>query len=377
MAKRQVVLLGLGLALAAGGRAQQSAGQQRALGELFSGDASVTGAVLLRAQATEVLSGSQIAAGEGSALLKLRRGGQVRICPRTTLSLGSDAGGKSLSMGLDAGAMELQYGLESGADSLLTPDFRLQLISPGNFHLAVSVSASGDTCLRSLPGDDAAVFVLQMMGNESFQLSPGKKVLFRGGKISQAAEAPEICGCPETAPAKTEVAESKPAESAAPAEAAMQPPVTERAMLREKQAIDPASATLPAVTIISGKENSGDPGPAPAEKPRPAAPPEQRIAHLEVDSRFDYRGNETVQDFYSAAARLSLSTDNSKLALALLPRVTLAPQASAPAKAGKLTKAKKPIKASEPAVAEAHPVPAPEAGYFQRLGAALRRMFGQ
>ena len=58
MAKLRL-LLGVGLALAGSAQAQE----QKALGELFSGDASVRGAVLLRAQATQVLSGSQIAAG--------------------------------------------------------------------------------------------------------------------------------------------------------------------------------------------------------------------------------------------------------------------------------------------------------------------------
>ena len=82
----------------------------------------------------------------------------------------------------------------------MTPDFRLQLISPGTFHLAISVGASGDTCLRTLPGNDAAVFVAEMMGKDSYQLSPGKSVLFGGGKISGATVAPERCGCPESGP---------------------------------------------------------------------------------------------------------------------------------------------------------------------------------
>ncbi len=76
----------------------------------------------------------------------------------------------------------------------------MQLISPGTFHFAISVAATGDTCVRSLPGNDAAVFIAEMMGRDSYQLSPGKSVMFRGGKISGATDAPAACGCPELKP---------------------------------------------------------------------------------------------------------------------------------------------------------------------------------
>jgi hypothetical protein len=245
------------------------------IGELYSSDASVRGAVSVSVNGTRVLNGSQITAGDGVALLKLDRGGDVRICPQTNLSFSVDESGKTLVLGMNAGAMELNYSLHNASDSLVTPDFRLQLISPGTFHLAISVGVSGDTCLHSLPGNDAAVFVTEMMGAESYQLSPGKNVLFRMGKISGASEAPASCGCP-----------------------------VEKAGIR---------ANIPT--------------PAPKPAPAPAAetaPPVKKEAepHLEVESSFVYRGTEAVQDYYSSVARLSLSTDNSKLTLALLPRVT-------------------------------------------------------
>jgi len=313
MAKRQVVLLGMALALATGGRAQQQIQQEGVLGELFSGDASVRGAVLLRAQATQVLSGSQIAAGEGVALLKLTRGGQVRICPRTKLSLNADTTGRALSLGLDAGAMELQYQLASGVDSLLTPDFRLQLISPGLFHLAISVSASGDTCLQSLRGADAAVFVAEMMGDESYQLSPGKKVLFRNGKIADSTDAPENCGCPETAPPKPLVVQSAPPSAPAPEKAPQLEPdagiAQQIAALSPPQPLEPErSHESTALAEASAPAVPGDAG--------EAAP-----AHLEAESQFEYHGEQAQQDFYTAVARLSVATDNSKMALATVPQL--------------------------------------------------------
>ncbi len=265
---------------------------QSAIGEVFASDASVRGSVVLSGNGTRVLSGSQVSAGDGAAVLKLERGGELRICPKTNLSVSADAAGKSLTLGMNAGAMEADYPLPSASDSLLTPDFRIQLISPGNFHFAISVSASGDTCLRTLPGNDAAVFVAEMMGTESYQLTPGKSVLFKAGKIAQAAEAPKNCGCPDL---KAEPA-AKPAKETAP-------PV-----LREKRAEnEPGRAAE-----VQAESHTG--------------------AHMEVDSSFVYSGKDYRPDYYTTVSRLSLSTSHSQLALALLPKV------SGPQTAGAQTK---------------------------------------
>jgi len=259
---------------------------QNMIGEVFSGDASVRGSVLFSGNGAHVLSGSQITAGDGEALLNLERGGQLRICPKTTLSLSADASSKALVFGLNTGSMELNYSLASAADSLITPDFRLQLISPGNFHLAISVSPSGDTCLHSLPSNSTAVFVAEMMGSDSYQLSPGKSVMFRGGRVSGATEAPAKCGCAEIG-----------ARLPAPGPTSTIPAV-------------PAAATGSALAASKAGE-----------------------AHLEVDSSFAYHGNEAAPDLYGIASHLSLSTDNSKLALALLPQVSgPPPKTEAPAK---------------------------------------------
>jgi hypothetical protein len=261
----------LGVALAAA----PAANAQNVIGEVFSADAGVRGAVIFAKGGMQVLSGSQVTAGEEAALLKLERGGELRICAKTNLSLSADSAGKSLVLGLSAGSMELNYGLASSADLLITPDFRLQLISPGSFHLAISVAPTGDTCVRTLPGNDAAVFVSEMMGSDSYQLSAGKSVMFRAGKISGATEAPAVCGCPET-----------------------------KSPVEGKAAAPEAAPTL---------------AEAPAKpETQPAA---DNAAHMEVDSAFVYRGDESVQDIAGSVSRLSASSDNSKLALALLPQV--------------------------------------------------------
>jgi hypothetical protein len=303
-------LLLLGIAMAAPGALHA----QKPIGEVFSSDASVRGSVVLAGSGTHILSGTQIAAGDGVALLKLERGGQLRICPKTSLSLSADESGRSLVLGLNSGSVELNYTLRSAADSVVTPDFRLQLISPGTFHLAMMVTPNGDTCLHSLQGNDAAVFVNEMMSGESYQLSPGKNVMFRAGKISGATDAPALCGCPEI---KIEQAIANSPEINLPESILSQSPLIQ--------------ATLPAIALPRTEAA------APGTKQTPAASqPPAAQAHLEVDSSFVYHGDQAEQDYYGSVSRLSISTDNSKLALALLPKV------SGPAVPAKAAPAKKP-----------------------------------
>jgi hypothetical protein len=327
--KKRLLLLGCALAVASATRAQNS------IGEVFSSDASVQGSVALSGSGTHVLSGSQVLAGDGVALLKLERGGEVRICPKTNLSLSVDPSGAALVLGLNAGSMELNYSLSTAADSLITPDFRLQLISPGTFHLAISVAPSGDTCMRTLPGDDASVFIAEMMGGGAYQLSPGKNVMFRAGKMSGATDAPATCGCPEVkAEIPTTAGPAKQADSLSATQLAGQLAAELAAQLGTQFESQSAGQSAPATT--------------PAQIANQAP---QGEAHLEADSSFVYRGDEVTQDYYRSVSRLSLSTANSGLATSLLPRV------------------------NPPEAITTPPVPKP--GRLQRLGHLLGRLFGK
>ena len=86
----------------------------------------------------------------------------------------------------------------------------------------------------------------EMMGGDSYQLSPGKSVMFKAGKMSGATAAPADCGCPETAARRAR-------RKAAPA-----------ALRRD--------AATPAA------KNAAE-------------------AHLEVNGAFVYRGKDAVQDY--------------------------------------------------------------------------------
>ena len=101
---------------------------------------------------SRVASGSTIAAREETAVLRLARGGEIRVCPNTTVSVATSPDGQSLMLGMNTGAMETHYHLNESSDSILTPDFRVVLPGPGEFNLAVNSDARGDTCVSSLAG---------------------------------------------------------------------------------------------------------------------------------------------------------------------------------------------------------------------------------
>jgi hypothetical protein len=94
-----------------------------------------------------------------------------------------------------------------------------------------------------------------------------------------------------------------------------------------------------------------EPSPAPAVQ-EAAQAEKASEAHLEVDTSFVYRGKDTTQDYYTTVARLSLSKNNSELALALLPTV------------------------SGPVAAETKP-PEKKPGILRRFSSFVARLFGK
>ena len=163
----------------------------------------------------DVVSGSELSAGIAPATLKLLRGGEVRICPRSGLSVSAGAHGLLLATG--ASAIEINYQLtQETQDVVITPDFNVTLAGPGTFHFALEVSKKGDTCVKPLPGNASEITFSELLGTGTYKTRPDEAALFPGGKLDQRTMFSGECGCPPTAPvlrAETAPAPAPPREN--------------------------------------------------------------------------------------------------------------------------------------------------------------------
>ncbi len=245
------------------------------LGELFASDTNGQKSAQLAGSGMTVVSGSELSAGIAPATLKLYRGGQVRICPRSGLSI--SAGGHGLMLATGTGAVELDYQLSQEAiDVVITPDFNITLVGPGAFHFAMEVSKRGDTCVKPLPGNSSEVSFSELLGTGTYKAKADEAIFFPGGKIEGHTVFTGECGCPPTAPVLR--AESQP--TAAPPkenEDAARPKPAERVMVASN---DPTAPTPP--------EHPGQ-------------------VHVEVDAPFVFSARSSAVGPY-AVAKLQIST---------------------------------------------------------------------
>lgn len=195
-------------------QAQQPASTpEKVIGELYATDATLKGSVVLAAGGMQVMDGAQVSAGSRPAELKLRRGGELRICSATQVTIAASPSGRELMFSLSGGALETHYELAATADAIITPDFRLQLVGPGEFHFAVGADPRGNTCIKALQRNTASLIVTESLGDSAYQVKPDEMVYFRHGRIAGATrEEAADCGCPAPLPVmRASAAESAPA----------------------------------------------------------------------------------------------------------------------------------------------------------------------
>ncbi|HET9697380.1 MAG TPA: hypothetical protein VFP40_10980 [Terriglobales bacterium] len=260
------------------------------IGEMYASDASVRGSVLFASGGTQIESGSSVSAGDAAALLKLKRGGEVRICPRTTVSVASSANGRDLLMGMNTGSMEAHYSLSASADTVMTPDFRILLAGPGTFHFAISADAQGNSCVKALPSNTASLIVNELNGDATYQVKPNEQVYFRAGHITSPDPlVPAECGCPPPPPSFQVEATGK----------ALEHPGT---VLTQSS----FGAPLPLPTLPNSF--------APDVKPVDPA-----NAHLEMESPFIYKAGAPELELALAVGRLRLTSDSTLPQAVVLP----------------------------------------------------------
>lgn len=251
------------------GAAQQQA--PAPIGELYAGDGQ---ARLMQpvGSGMSVVAGSELSAGIATARLKLYRGGQVALCPRSSVTVNS--GRLGLMFAMSRGSLVFDYPLlQSGSDFLITPDFRIQLPGPGKYHFAVGANEHGDTCVKTLPGNTGPIDFSELMSSATFRVRPQDSMLFHGGKLNgnTPLAAAETCGCPEP------------------------PPVMQAAASPQTAAL-PQPQVTPGTIPVNKKE---------VTEPLPADHPGQ--VHVEVDTPFVYSGRNTgeIQPYSVAKIRLS------------------------------------------------------------------------
>src|SRR5450631_3597096 len=175
---------------------------QQPIGRTSAQEVKVSGAMDVHGGEMLLGNGSAVTAGDQPVKISLTRGGELRLCPTTTVHLSRDGSvekqdSSALMMALDRGALEANYSAGKYSDVLMTPDFRILVSGPGTANLSVRVNAKGDTCVDNHGANAPYVTVSSLFDSGVYRVQPDQRVLFEHGSLHDVVDSEkEICGCP-------------------------------------------------------------------------------------------------------------------------------------------------------------------------------------
>jgi hypothetical protein len=303
----------LSIALLAG---LPSAAAAQVIGDVYASDASVKGSVHETSDGLEVSNGVAITAGEHSATLRLARGGQVRVCPGTNLTVNSSPQGQELMFAMSAGSLEADYSIPFLADVVLTPDYRILISGPADVSVSITANKSGDACVRSR-GDNSYVVVSELMGDDFYHVKPDEQVFFHAGHVKDAEENSTMtCGCPAPAPLlRAENVPQQPPPSAAQVTPAL-PTATAAAPIQTieapSQLASPAARSTQSVPTPQQRAAvaaaiTNEPAVAATASAAAGLPQQQGgPVQVQVDAPMIFKGSRTEPDVTATLARVHI-----------------------------------------------------------------------